>query len=146
MLSGTGDERRETAIKIYFFDTAHEAFYAENLARAEQEGRRADSYFKSLIYLLGLCAETRVHFDHLFDWKDWYIQPEALSAGWQTGTTGRVTRLAFNLWNGYGQEDPESNLVSARFLPDEIFSCEFQMYFFEAVRLRFPEYANTFKT
>lgn len=128
-------------MKVFFFDVSHEAFYVEKLEQAERDGRRVDSYFKSLIYLCGLCSETRAHFSRLFDWEDWCIQPEALSEGWQTGTIGRLTRLAFNLWNGYGQERPEENHVSARFLPDEIFPCEFQTCFFEAVRLRFPEYA-----
>lgn len=86
--------------------------------------------------------DTRSHFHRLFDWREWCICPEALADGWQTGTSKRITRLAFNLWNGYGQEQPEDERVSAAFLPDEIFCCGFQSCFFEAVRLRFPEYAD----
>lgn len=100
------------------------------------------AYSRSFFYLCGLCPDTRSHFRRLFDWDDWCIRPEALDEGWQTGTTRRITRLAFNLWNGYGQETPEASNISASFLPDELFCCSFQPYFFEAVRLRFPEYAD----
>lgn len=125
-------------MKVCFFDVAHKAFYMEKLEQAEREKRRVDSYVQSLIYLCGLCPDTRTHFSRLFDWEDWCIRPEALNEGWQTGTTGKISRLAFNLWNGYGQEDPEDEYISARFLPDELFCCEFQPYFFEAIRLRYP--------
>lgn len=70
------------------------------------------------------------------------VSARGAADGWQTGTSKRITRLAFNLWNGYGQEQPEDERVSAAFLPDEIFCCGFQSCFFEAVRLRFPEYAD----
>ena len=128
---------------VHFYDDAHEAFFRERLDRAAASGRTPDSYFRSFLYLCGLCPDTRSHFQRLFDWREWCICPEALADGWQTGTSKKITRLAFNLWNGYGQEQPEDERVSAAFLPDEVFCCEFQPYFFEAVRLRFPEYAGT---
>ena len=37
---------------------------------------------------------------------------------------------------------PEDDAVKITELPDEIFCCGFQSCFFEAVRLRFPEYAD----
>lgn len=128
---------------VHFYDDAHEAFFREKLEYATASGHTPDSYFRSFLYLCGLCSDTRSHFQRLFDWREWGICPEALADGWQTGTSKKITRLAFNLWNGYGQEPPEEEQVSAAFLPDEVFCCEFQPYFFEAVRLRFPEYADT---
>ena len=127
---------------VHFYDDANEAFFREKLERAAASGRTPDNYFRSFLYLCGLCPDTRSHFHRLFDWREWCICPEALADGWQTGTSKRITRLAFNLWNGYGQEQPEDERVSAAFLPDEIFCCGFQSCFFEAVRLRFPEYAD----
>ena len=105
---------------VHFYDDAHEAFFREKLERAAASGRTPDNYLGSFLYLC----------------------PEALADCWHTGTSKRITRLAFNLWNGYGQEQPEDERVSAAFLPDEIFCCGFQSCFFEAVRLRFPEYAD----
>ena len=88
---------------VHFYDDAHEAFFREKLERAAASGRTPDNYFRSFLYLCGLCPDTRSH---------------------------------------YGQEQPEDERVSAAFLPDEIFCCGFQSCFFEAVRLRFPEYAD----
>lgn len=129
-------------MKLSFSDADHEAFYTGKLEQAKQEGHRVDSYFRSLIYLCGLCHDTRIHFNRLFEWEEWCICPESLFDGWQTGTTAKITRLAFNLWNGYGFEDPDSKNISASFLPDELFCCEVQSYFFEAIKLRYPEYVN----
>ena len=87
---------------VHFYDDAHEAFFREKLERAAASGRTPDNYFRSFLYLCGLCPDTRSHFPRLFDWREWCICPEALADGWQTGTSKRITRLAFNLWNGYG--------------------------------------------
>ena len=61
-------------------------------------------------------------------------------SGWQTGTTYKICRLAFNLWNGYCYETNEDidNNISKDFAVDEIFCCEYIEYFFEAIRLRYP--------
>lgn len=129
-------------MKVSFVDNAHEAFYRESLEQARMAGRTPDSYFRSLLYLCGLCPDTRSHFHRLFDWDEWCIHPEGLAEGWQTGTTMKITRLAFNLWNGCGTDQLDSAHISPFFLPDELFCCVFQPYFFEAIRLRFPEYAE----
>lgn len=82
---------------IRYADTGHRRFYEEGLLQAQADGQRTDSYFRSLLYLCGVCHETRSHFPDLFDWSAWVICPEGLNAGWQTGTSRRVTMLAFNL-------------------------------------------------
>lgn len=122
---------------VKFADRNHESFYLEKLALAESEGKRIDGYFRALVYLCGLTDETRFHFADIFCWTDWSIRPEVLSAGWQTGGTLRVTRLAFNLWNGCGSDDPDGTEAQSEYLPDNLFCCPFMEYFFEAVRLRF---------
>lgn len=129
-------------MNLSFCDKAHEDFYYNGLQKAQEVGGQVDSYFRAFLYLCGLCHDTRVHFDRLFIWREWCIQPEALADGWQTGTTGKIVRLAFNLWNGYGYDVQDGEQISMLFLPDELFCCEFQPYFFEAIRLRFPEYAH----
>lgn len=129
-------------MKVSFANNAHEAFYCEWLEQAIESKRVPDGYFRAFLYLCGLCPDTQAHFHRLFDWDEWCIRPEGLSEGWQTGTTKKITRLAFNLWNGYGAEEPDDTSISPFFLPDELFCCGFQPYFFEAIRLRFPEYAE----
>lgn len=126
-------------MKVSFVDSAHKAFYQKGLEQAKATGHTPDSYFRAFLYLCGLCPDTRSHVQSLFDWNEWCIHPEGLAEGWQTGTTKKITRLAFNLWNGCGAEEPNDTGISPFFLPDELFCCAFQPYFFEAIRLRFPE-------
>lgn len=127
---------------IRFRDTDHLNFYRERRSKAEAEGKRVNTYFRPLLYLCGLTVETRSHFDEIFDWEDWSIRPESLSAGWQTGTSLRITRLAFNLWNGRGSDDPECGEPQEEYLPDNLFCCSYMEFFFEAMRLRFPEFCT----
>ena len=122
---------------ILFRDSEHRAFYREHLEFG------VDSYFRALVYLFGLTAETRANFPHCFDQDTRMIKPEALNDGWQTGSTARVVRMAFNLWNGWcyeTEEDAQDGRISDAFTPDNLFCCEFAPYFYEAVKLRYPEY------
>ena len=127
---------------IWFADIEHLNFYRDICTRAEAGGKRVDSYFRPLAYLCGLTPDTRAHFQNIFDWEDWSICPEALSAGWQTGSSLRIIRLAFNLWNGSGSDDPESSGMQAEYLPDNLFSCGYMEFFFDAMRLRFPRFSS----
>jgi len=96
-----------------------------------------DVYYRALFYLLGLSRETMEHVEQLFDFEDRSIKPEGLYAGWQTGQSLRLTLLAFNLWNGW-TVDGKQNLST----PYELFDCGFAPYFWEAIRLRYPEYCQ----
>ena len=55
---------------VHFYDDAHEAFFREKLERAAASGRTPDNYFRSFLYLCGLCPDTRSHFHRLFDWRE----------------------------------------------------------------------------
>lgn len=118
---------------IQFASKEHRAFYYQMLAKAHNN----DAYHQAFFYAMGICAETRRNIDILFDFKDGGIQPDGLSAPWQTGSTRRLCRLAFNLWNGWTEEGKER--YSA---PYDLFDCSFAPYFFEAIRLRYPEYCR----
>ena len=65
------------------------------------------------------------------------IKPGALHEGWQTGGSARLTRLAFNLWNGYVEKGEESLST-----PYEMFDCGYAPYFYEAIRIKYPEYCR----
>ena len=120
-------------------DNEHSAFYREHLESG------VDPYFRALVYLFGLTAETRENFPQCFDQDTRMIKPEALNDGWQTGGTARVVRMAFNLWNGWcyeTEEDAQGGRISDAFTPDNLFCCEFAPYFYEAVKLRYPEYTS----
>lgn len=94
-----------------------------------------DVYHEALLYTLGIARETRENIDQLYRFDDQCINLEGLRAGWQTGGSVRLTRLAFNLFNGFMEEGKERLCT-----PYALFDCSFATYFMEAVKLRFPEY------
>ena len=114
-----------------FYSEQHRNFY-----RLHVDGG-ADPYYRALVYLLGMTAETRANFSRCFDAEARMIRPAALGEGWQTGGTVRIVRMAFNLWNGY-TEPEQSNAFS----PEDLFCCEFAPYFMEGIKIRYPEYCR----
>ena len=81
---------------VHFYDDAHEAFFREKLERAAASGRTPDNYFRSFLYLCGLCPDTRSHFHRLFDWREWCICPEALADGWRHSCRMRYSAVGFS--------------------------------------------------
>ena len=54
---------------ICFRDEQHREFYLGCIEQANCNGVPVDVYFKSFVYLCGLCPEIRQHFSDLFDWS-----------------------------------------------------------------------------
>ncbi len=77
------------------------------------------------------------------------INLDAIKAGWQTGTSEKVTRMAFNLWNHSimfdSEEDLENEKISNCYAPSEILCCSYAPYFWEAIQIRYPEYTKVFE-
>lgn len=109
--------------------------------------KKSDVYHMAVAYLLALDTVTRNHVPELFDFDEDCIKLEGLDKPWQTGTSRKTTRLAFNLWNGcctdgqtYTDEEGYSrDLPSRHFAVDDIFCCEYAPYYWQALRIRFPE-------
>lgn len=109
-----------------------------------------DCYHQSLAYLLTLDDVCREHIDDCFDFDRDLIKIEALAQPWQTGTSTKTTRLAYNLWNGcyddgekYTDKDGYTvPLPSQYYTVDKIFCCSHAPYYWQAIRLRYPEYAE----
>lgn len=119
--------------EIKFTSKEHENFYKEML----QKSGNSDSYHRAFFYCIGISDTTRRNAGRIFDFEQDRIKPDGLHEGWQTGGTVRLTRLAFNLWNGY--VEPGEERMSS---PYEIFGCNYAPYFYEAIRLRYPEYCR----
>lgn len=116
--------------QLKFYDTEHDRFYKEHT-----EGKNLDCYNKSLIYLLGLTEETRNNLKSLYNETTKQIEFTGTTKGWQTGTSLAITKLAFNLFNGYcGLEDKEARQYSV----ENIFCYkEYAPYMYEAIKIRF---------
>lgn len=118
-------------MKIRFIDREHKAFFM----RMMEQSKSQDCYHQALFYVLGMNPDTRANIHSLFDFREDGILPEHFHAAWQTGGSYRVTRLAYNLWNGWTEPGHEKYST-----PYEMFDCGYTPYFFEAVKLRYPEY------
>lgn len=124
-----------------FIDNEHQNFYEQKL----NEIGKSDVYRKALVYTLGICETTREHFADIFDLKEGLINRNSLHSAYITSSSAKVVRMAFSLWNSNSydsDEDVENRIVSPHYTPAEIFCCSYSPYFYEAVKIRFPEYAG----
>ena len=135
-----------------FENEEHEAVFEEICDRMKscRNTQHLNGYHLAVAYLFALNTSCSEHIDELFDFEEDIIKLDALNAFWQTGTSIKVTRLAFNLWSGlhtdgetYTDEDgDERELPSRCYAVDEIFCCVYAPYFWEAIKLRYPEYTR----
>jgi hypothetical protein len=120
-------------MNMIFCSPEHRAFYFAMLEKAGVN----DNYHRALFYTIGITADSRKHIEDLFDFPEDCIRPDGLEKAWQTGGTMKLTRLAFNLWNGFSEEGRERLTT-----PEELFCCSYAPCFYEAVKLRYPEYCQ----
>ena len=106
-------------------------------------------YHIALVYCLGISSDTRTHIKEIYDFKTGFVKPECLHEGWITSGSSKVVRMAFNLYcNGTPsvdeeEMDAETQLKECRnYAVDELFCCGYAKYFWEAVKLRYPEYCS----
>lgn len=121
---------------MIFLDEKHQQFFEEGIKRTNSHN---DTYHLALFYALGLTDETRCHIGDLYDFEEKAIMHGGLTKSWQTSTSIRVTRLAFNLfngWNGGNIDRPEF------YTPYELFCTGLASYMFEAIKMRYPEYIH----
>lgn len=139
--TASGANKKEN---IIFISDAHEKFYYEKL----KEVRYQDVYHKALCYCLGISDDTRRNAYRIYDFKTGCVKTECLHEGWQTSGSLRVVRMAFNLYcNGtpsaFDYEDAEEQVDECRqYAVDELFYCAYAPFFWQAVQIRYPEYAT----
>ena len=127
-----------------FIDVKHKEFWNEKLKEMEVMGK-TDVYYKSIVYTLGICDTTRQHFKDIFNLKTGKINIDSLQSPYQTGTSAKVTRMAFSLWNrcNYDSEkDIDNGVLSSKYNASEIFACSYAPYFYEGIKIRYPEYTK----
>ena len=130
--------------EMKFIDEEHKKFWNEKYKEMKELGK-TDVYYKALVYVLGICETTRKNFDEIFDLKNGEINIDSLQGAYQTGTSIKVTRMAFNLWNNCmydSQEDIDKGRKSSGYSPSEIFDCSYAPFFFEGIKIRYPEYTR----
>lgn len=126
---------------ILFAGKKHEDLFFDLFKKMKTK----DCYHGAAAYLLSLDTVIQDHINNVFDFKEDVIKPAALSAGWQTGTSMKTTRLLFNLWNSYmydSEKDFEEDKISKNYSIDEVFCCSYAPYYWQAIQLRYPEYSE----
>ena len=129
---------------IIFISEAHEKFYYEKL----KEVRYQDVYHKALCYCLGISDDTRRNVDSIYDFKTGCVKTECLHEGWQTSGSMKVVRMAFNLYcNGtpsiddYTKTEEQVN-ECRQYTVEDLFCCAYAPFFWQAIQIRYPEYAT----
>lgn len=126
---------------ITFKNQEHEMFYINWLSKC----KRQDVYHKALVYCLGISGDTRRNAERIFDFKKGSVRSKCLEEGWITSGSAKVVRMAFNLFcNGtpsaYALEGDEKVKECRRYTVEDLFCCEYAIYFWEAIKIRYPEY------
>lgn len=140
-ITATGAE--QVTRNITFKNEAHRKFFVKYLPQC----RWADVYHTALVYCLGIDSDTRKNVDRIYDFKTGCVKPECLTEGWQTSGSQKIVRLAFNLYcNGtpsvYELEGEEQLEECQRYTVEDLFCCGYAPYFWQAVKLRYPEYCT----
>ena len=129
---------------ITFKSKEHEKFYMEYLKKC----RYQDVYHKALVYCLGIDRDTRENVNKIYNFKTGYVKTECLQEGWQTSGSAKVVRMAFNLYcNGTPSVDDEQDTEEQvdecrRYSVEDLFCCCYAPYFWQAIQIRYPEYAT----
>jgi hypothetical protein len=142
MNTALGAKKKEVTHKITFKNKAHEDFYQEYLLKC----RYQDVYHKALVYCLGIDQDTRRNAERIYNFQTGCVQTGCLHEGWQTSGSMKIVRMAFNLYcNGTPSvgdtEDTDEQLAECRcYTVEDLFCCGYARYFWEAVKIRYPEY------
>ena len=76
-----------------FIDNAHEQAYAVLVQRMQAD---KDIYRQTLAYLLPADEVCRQHIERIYNFDEACINSDCLADSWQTGTSIKTCRLAFN--------------------------------------------------
>ena len=128
--------------EIIFLNREHKDFYYLALEKAG----RYDVYLQALLYCLGIDKDTRRHICAIYDFDERAVKPDCLQEAWITSGNARVIRMAFNLYcNGAPSVDQNAKKTDIIreyecYTPEDLFCCGYARYFWQAIRLRYPEY------
>ena len=131
-------------LQIIFNGKEHEKFFYWMLAKCDN----FDVYHQALAYCLGISEDVRCNINLIYDFKTGCVKPECLHHGWITSGSARVVRMAFNLYcNGTPSVDDmktsdEKLRECASYTAEDLFCCSYAAFFWEAIKLRYPEYCH----
>ena len=139
------DNRSGQEEGICFINAEHHRFYSGTLKRFPDPATPE----KALCYCLGIHPAVRKYVDHIYDFSTGQVTPECMQEEWVTSTEDpedirTVIRMAYNLYGGTPSvEEADDQLDECRkYTADKLFNCRYAPYFWEAVKIRYPEYSK----
>lgn len=130
--------------KIRFKSKAHEQFFYTYFPKC----RYKDVYHAALVYCIGIDDDTRRNVKLIYDFKTGSVKTDCLHDGWQTSGSLKIIRIAYNLYNNgtpsvYDYEDIEEQLQECKlYTVEDLFCCSYAPYFWQAIKIRYPEYCE----
>ena len=125
-----------------YIDDQHKEFYSQYIQKCGCK----DSHHRALLYCLGIDDNTRKHIQDIYNFDTGSIKTGCLHEGWQTSSSKKVIRLAFNLYTDrtvsvYDYDNQNDRLEECgRYSVAEIMCCEYVKCFLEAVKIRYAGY------
>ena len=130
---------------IRFLNAEHHKFYSGTLQKFSDPAAPE----KALCYCLGIHPAIREHVDHIYDFSTGQVTPECMQEGWVISAEDSedirtVIRMAYNLYGGTPSvEEADDQLDECRkYTVDELFNCRYAPYFWESIKIRYPEYTE----
>ena len=131
--------------ELHFINEEHHRFYSSTLKRFLNPAAPE----KALCYCLGIHPAIRWHVDHIYDFSTKQVTPECIHEGWVASAEDpedirTVIRMAYNLYGGTPSvaEADDQLRECQKYTANELFGCRYAPYFWEAVKIRYPEYAE----
>jgi ParB/RepB/Spo0J family partition protein len=139
------DNRSSQEEGIRFINAEHHRFYSGTLKRFPDPAAPE----KALCYCLGIHPAIREHVEYIYDFSTGQVTPECMQEEWVTSTEDpedirTVIRMAYNLYGGTPSVTESDDQLGEcqKYTAKELFGCRYAPYFWEAVKIRYPEYTE----
>ena len=139
------DNRSGQEEGICFINAEHHRFYSKTLQRFSDPATPE----KALCYCLGIHPAIREHVEYIYDFSTGQVTPECMQEEWVTSTEDpedirTVIRMAYNLYGGTPSVTESDDQLGEcqKYTAKELFGCRYAPYFWEAVKIRYPEYTE----
>ena len=87
--------------------------------------------------------------EYIYDFSTGQVTPECMQEEWVTSTEDpedirTVIRMAYNLYGGTPSVTESDDQLGEcqKYTAKELFGCRYAPYFWEAVKIRYPEYTE----
>ena len=121
-----------------FANNEHRQFFEDMV---QKTGTLGDNYRMAVFYVLGMLPDTRRWINDIYDFNEKTVKYSALKKPWQTSGNIRVTRMAFNLFNGFEGKIGNRKIDDPKkYTPYLLFDSMNADYFLEAIRMLNGDY------